>query len=322
MKTVEALKGQEEKVLRHYGLPEPTHNRHVDCPICEKKRKFRIGMFNGSLRYICVCGTGSVIKLVMETKGYDFATAAMEIDEIIGNTSKPIALREKPKFNAKESVKMRFPNLHDIKESQVEQYLQSRGIYTLPQMSVKFSHSEYDHNSGRSYKAMVGIATTDDMDVAYSHTTYLENGKKADVEANKKIRTLNDFNKPCNTCGTVHSANVAIRMFPQDKVLGIGEGIESSLSAYQLYNIPTWSVMNTSVMKKFTAPLGVTTLYIFADNDSNGAGLAAAFTCGHKNILANNHVEKVIIRVPEQKNKDFNDLLINPMATIDYELEK
>lgn len=320
MKTTDAIQGQEEKVLQAYGLPTLTGNRHIDCPICQKRQKFRIGMFNGSVRYICVCGSGSVINLVMNVKGYDFSTAAKEIDQIIGNTSKPQATGFKPQATPKQRVETRFMNLHDIRNSDVQKYLNSRGIFEMPEMSLKLSHSEYDFNSKRSYKAMIGIATTDSMDIAYSHTTYLENGRKADVKANKKIKTLNDYNKACKTCGHTNSANVAIRLFAQDKILGIAEGIESALSAKQLFNVPTWSVMNTSIMKKFTAPPGVQTLIIYADNDHNGAGLAAAFTSGHKNILANNDVVKVKIVIPDQKGRDFNDMLKDPIGTNTFEL--
>ena len=81
MRTVDAIKGQELKVLSYYGLPEPTGNRHIDCPICGKRRKFRLNQHNGDVKYICVCGSGSVINLVMEVKGYDFATAAHKYRE-------------------------------------------------------------------------------------------------------------------------------------------------------------------------------------------------------------------------------------------------
>ena len=61
-------------------------------------------------------------------------------------------------------------------------------------------------------------------------------------------------------------------------------------------------------MKKFKAPMDVDHLVIFADNDLNGTGLAAAFECANKNLLSNNTVKKVTIRWTENKG-DFNDLL-------------
>jgi len=158
------------------------------------------------------------------------------------------------------------------------------------------------------------------MNIVYTHKTYIEGGKKADVTTNKKMQTVNKYNLPCNSCGHEHAANVAVRMFPHGEMLGISEGIESALSAKILFSVPTWSVLNTSIMKAFKAPKGVKTLVIFADNDKNGAGLAAAFECAHKNLLSNNDVCKVSIRAPEVKGKDFNDMLQEPMGTIDFHL--
>lgn len=326
--TVDAIVGKEELILSHYGLPEITGNRHFsgECPLCSKRRKFRLNRHNDRVSYICVCGNGSVINLVMETQGKDFKTVCDEIDNLIGNEFKP----EPRKYNEnktlhlprKEILMNRFTAIHTIKDSPVEQYLKSRGIRELPQMSVKFSQSEYDHAESRSFNCMYAIATTENMDIAYTHKTYLENGGKADVAVNKKMETVNKYNEQCTSCGTEHAANVAVRMFEYGEVLGICEGIESALAAKQLFGFPTWSVLNTSIMKAFKAPRGVTTLIIYADNDKNGAGMAAAFVCGNKNILANNDVEKVIIRMTDKPDSDFNDMILEPMGTIDYTLTK
>ena len=323
MKTIELLQGQEPKVLHHFRLPEPTGNKHIDCPICQKRRKFRLNMFNGQLRYICVCGSGNIINLIMETQGFDYATACKQIDEILGRNYEFKTTTKRPDTPLKEMLANRFSGLkRELKGTQVEKYLNSRGIYELPRMSVKQHEAVKDSETGQFYKAMFAVATNENMEVAYSHATYLEDGRKANITTNKRMVTVNNFNKPCHSCGTTHAANVAIRMFEHDTVLGISEGIESALSAKQLFNVPTWAVLNTSIMKAFKAPNGVKTLIIYADNDRNGAGLAAAFACGHKNILANNDVEKVIIRTPEKPDSDFNDMLLKPMATIDYELTR
>ena len=214
----------------------------------------------------------------------------------------------------------RFAAIHTLRGSQVEFYLKSRGILELPQMSVKHSASEFDKAYKRSFNCMYAIATDEAMNIVYTHKTYLENGKKAEVNVNKKMETVNKYNLPCDACGNEHAANVAVRMFEHGDTLGISEGIESALSAKQLFGFPVWSVLNTSIMKAFTAPKGVKRLIIYADNDINGAGMAAAMVCAHKNILANNDVKKVIVRMPSKRDSDFNDMLLEPMETIDFEI--
>lgn len=329
VKTTEAIKGHEELVLSHFGLPPITGMRHFagECPLCKKRKKFRLNRFNGSVNYICVCGAGSVIKLVCESQGLEFKDACKEIDRLIGNefikpTAPPAQQNEITKIARKDQLMNRYQAIHTLRGSSVEGYLKSRGIYELPQMSVKYSRSEFDKAENRSFECMYAIATDEQMNIVYTHKTYLDGAKKADCQVNKKMETVNKYNLPCDSCGHEHAANVAVRMFEPSEILGISEGIESALSAKQLFGFPVWSVLNTSIMKEFKAPKGVRTLIIYADNDKNGAGLAAAFTCGHKNILSANDVSKVIIRAPDQTDCDFNDMLNKPMKTIDFTLNR
>lgn len=324
--TPDAMQGHEELILNHFGLPEISGNRHFagGCPICGKRRKFRLHRHRNKVNYICVCGNGSVINLIMEVNGTDYKTTCNEIDKLIGNEFKPTASnttkQEKPRLARKDVLMNRFSAIHTLKNSQVEHYLKSRGIHEMPELSVKFSNSEFDHAYNRSFSCMYAVATDEAMNIVYTHKTYLENGAKAHVDVNKKMETVNKHNKPCNSCGHEHAANVAVRMFSCDDVLGISEGIESALSAKQMFGFPVWSVLNTSIMKEFKAPVGVKTLIIYADNDKNGAGLAAAYTCANKNLLSRNDVSKVVIRAPSVKGKDFNDMLLEPMDTIDFTL--
>lgn len=328
IKTIDAMVGMEELIINHFNLPPITGNRHYpgECPICSKRKKFRLHRYRDKVSYICVCGSGSLINLICERDGIEFKDACKEIDRIIGNDYKrPIKQQkqqEKIKLPRKEVLMNRFTAIHTLKGSNVEGYLKSRGIYQLPEMSVKYSHSEFDRAEGRSFECMYAVATDEQMNIVYTHKTYLDGPKKAECNVNKKMETVNKYNLPCESCGHEHAANVAVRMFPATDTLGISEGIESALSAYQLFGFPVWSVLNTSIMKEFKAPSGVSTLIIYADNDKNGAGLAAAFTCGHKNILSNNDISKVIIRTPSKIDCDFNDMLNEPMTTVDYTLYK
>lgn len=328
IKTIDAMVGMEELIINHFNLPPITGNRHYpgECPICSKRKKFRLHRYRDKVSYICVCGSGSLINLICERDGIEFKDACKEIDRIIGNDYKPAIKQqkqqEKIKLPRKEVLMNRFTAIHTLKGSNVEGYLKSRGIYQLPEMSVKYSHSEFDRAEGRSFECMYAVATDEQMNIVYTHKTYLDGPKKAECNVNKKMETVNKYNLPCESCGHEHAANVAVRMFPATDTLGISEGIESALSAHQLFGFPVWSVLNTSIMKEFKAPSGVSTLIIYADNDKNGAGLAAAFTCGHKNILSNNDISKVIIRTPSKIDCDFNDMLNEPMTTVDYTLYK
>ena len=156
--------------------------------------------------------------------------------------------------------------------------------------------------SGNDEKScMFSVATNDKSNPVMTHQTYLHGDSKADVEVQKRTSKVDKERE------SVIEESIAIRMFDVQTCLGISEGVESALSASQLYECSTWAVLNTNFMKKFRAPPGVEHLIIFGDGDSNGAGQAAAFVCGNANILTNNDVKKVTIRFPE--SGDFNDVL-------------
>lgn len=142
--------------------------------------------------------------------------------------------------------------------------------------------------------------------------TLLDGDHKAKTGTQKKLHKLQEDSY------LEHVSSIAIRLFPASSTLGIAEGIETALSSKQIYGVNTWSVLNTALMKRFRAPSGVKHLIIFADADLNGAGLAAAWVCGHGNILSGNDVERVTIRWPAIG--DFNDMIVNGAAVYEWPL--
>jgi putative DNA primase/helicase len=298
MKTTEFIVGKEGQILSKYGL-YVTGNRHIDCPICESKKSFRIHESEHGVSWICKCGYGSVIDLIMSMECKTFAEVCREIDEEYGNKS-----NFTPK--TQRSPEKKFKSLPRIEKTQVESYLFSRGITKLPEHSVRYSE-EYHKEAGETFGVMYAIASDERMKPAQVHLTYLKDGRKA--------------GDPCRKMFAVTKAqNIAVKLFSSGSFLGIAEGIETALSAAQRDNVPVWATLNTSLMKRFRAPAGVKTLCIYADNDSHGAGLAAAFDCGNKNLLSKNDVSAVLIRWP--KCGDWNDWIIEPGEHYEWQLKR
>jgi putative DNA primase/helicase len=263
----------------------------------------RINWFDGDVRAICVCGSYSLLDLLIEVTGQDFKNLAAEIDRVFGNTQERVVYATNSKTNSKRDHAIAlFRSSAQLRGTDAEVYLQSRGIFELPTGGVKFG-SAYDHTEKRRIPAILSLASTEFTEPRHLHVTYIEHGKKADIPTQRKMHSLT----PSTLTGP-SSEPVAIKLFPATNVLGIAEGLESALSAKQIYKVPTWSAMNASYLKKFRAPPGVQTLFIFADNDKNLTGLSAAMECGRGNLLSSNDVAKVTIRWPEKVN-DFNDVL-------------
>lgn len=287
MQTVDFVKKIIPQVLEYYNLPPVTGRNHYkgECPICGKRGKFRIDNKNNSGSWICVCGSGNIWKLLIESTGKDFKTLAGEIDQLFGNSYHHEPRQERVRHSPLDRYSSAIP----IHESSVKDYLAARGIFEIPKRAVKCSNGN-----------MYAIAADEKGSPIYSHETFLTGSKKADVEIGKKMISISS--------NAEFAQSVAIRMFEQQSTLGIAEGIETALSCRQIYKCAMWSTLNSPLMKKFRAPAGVCHLMIFADNDNNGTGLAAAFECGNRNILHKNDVKKVTIRWPMHV-EDFNDML-------------
>ena len=305
MITQDAIRGKEWAVLDHYGFRR-TNNRHIDCVLCGKKKSFRLNEYKGTPSYICTCSQGGVFNLLMQFLDYDFKTLADEIDKIIGNTQDRSQIIQKRDYVGE--LVSYWKTLKPIKNTSAQRYLRSRGIYAIPNRSIKVYGNDQESR-------MVAVATDDSGKPVMIHTTYLSGDKKASIETPKRWSRVDKSREDSV------QESIAIRMFEAQTCLGICEGIESALSAHVLYSCAVWSVLSTSVMKNFRAPVGVSHLIIFADNDKNGAGLSAAFHCGNANILAKNDVQRVTIRYPEEGG-DFNDVLLEAQNIGEFKLTR
>lgn len=306
MKTIDAAKGQWAMIFEHYGLPPITGKNHFKgkCPLCDAIGKFRIDNRDGAGTWICKCGSGDGLKLVTETQGKPFNEICREIDALIGNTFR----RENiPKTSSAGSMRKRvlskFSKLVQLRGTSGAAYLNARGIYQLPTDAIRFN--DHQRHNGMVFQSLYALATDDKGELCYRHLTLLDGAKKADIgDSVKRQKSLQDENY------LEHARSVAIRMFPVASTLGIAEGIETALSAHQIYNVNTWATMTANFMKKFRVPAGVKHLIIFADRDEHSAtGLAAAYECAHANLVAKNDLQRVSVYWPD--HDDFNNMLMN-----------
>lgn len=306
MKTAEAAKGRWSEIFEYYGLPPVTGKNHFkgECPVCGARGKYRVDDRDGSGSWICVCGSGDGMSLLVKTQGKSFSAISTEVDQIIGNDYRHEKI---PVHSSAARLRQRtiskFAKLAPLRGTTGAGYLQQRGITRLPADAIRFCDKQ--RHAGKVYQALYALATDDKGELCYLHRTLLEGEHKAPLgESAKRQKSMQEENY------LEYARSVAIRMFPVSSTLGIAEGIETALSCYQIYGVNTWAVMNSNFMKKFRAPAGVKHLVVFADMDRHSAtGQAAAFECAHANLLAKNDLLKVSVRWPD--NGDFNDMIRN-----------
>jgi putative DNA primase/helicase len=122
------------------------------------------------------------------------------------------------------------------------------------------------------------------------HRTYIKGGKKVGVRY---------------APGPM-PAGGAVQLLPIDGrgVLGIGEGIETALSAAKLFDVPVWAALDARNLSRWEPPAEARSIMIFADNDENGVGQDAAEL---RDRLSATGLQ-VEIKLPEVMGQDWNDI--------------
>jgi putative DNA primase/helicase len=291
--TVERARGRWHEILPQLGIETRfLVNKHGPCPLCGGKDRFRFDDKEGDGGYYCnQCGPGSGLVLIRKLRNWDHATACRAVDEIIGLS--PPLLRRPPQQRPQttdDSLKQMLANATD--RQLVESYLAGRGLSIFP--AVLKGHPGLPYNDdGRflgRFSAMLAPVLAPDGTLRSVHRTYL-----ADVPIRKKLAS------PVGTGG-------AIRLFSPTVDLGVSEGIETALAAHEIFAVPAWATISTSIMTSFTPPPDVRRLLIFADNDANFAGQKAAYTLANR--LARDRSDLAIdVLVPPEPESDWLDAL-------------
>lgn len=175
----------------------------------------------------------------------------------------------------------------------VDAYLTRRGLSARSPALLGHARCPYfddEHRLVGHFPAVVAPILGPDGELQSAHRIY-----DADIEPRKK--TL----PPVTTI-----SGGAVRLYDPDEELGIGEGIENSMAAHELFRVPVWAALTANGIKTFQPPRGLLRLHIFADNDSNYVGQAAAFDLAHRRNRDGLTVE---VHVPPIADTDWLDVL-------------
>ncbi|MCA1298021.1 toprim domain-containing protein [Stappia indica] len=303
-KTKDAAKGQWRGILMHLGVPgEALRDRHGPCPICGGKNRFRYDNRDGNGTFICnQCGAGDGLSLAMKFTGRPFIEVAPQIDRILGNERferdapkaeyRPDQIRAWLREVAAQTVRVEPGDV-------VDRYLQARGIGEEHYPKALRTAKGLRDGKGGVRPAMVATVQGPDGANVTLHRTYLrpDGLAKAEMDSPRKMMP-----------GDIPDGS-AVRLCDDfaGGALGIGEGIETCMSAAVLFEIPVWAALNTGLLKKWQPPEGCDEVVIFADNDANFAGHRAAYE------LANRLSAKglsVTVKVPPLAGQDWNDVLM------------
>ena len=283
-----AAAGRWRSILTTLGLDERTlSGKHCACPMCGGRDRFRFDDRDGRGTYFCSgCGAGDGVRLAMGITGLSFKDAAREIERLAGVVQPVTGKPDRSDEDKLAALRRVFRESKPIRRGdEAYSYLAGRGLklYDLPE-NIRV-HSALRHQDGETvgtYPAMLATVTAPDGRAVSLHRTYLKDASKAPVTAQKKLMA------------GLPIAGAAIRLTALSQVLGIAEGIETALAASELFEVPVWSCVSAQGIESFEPPEGVREVIVFADNDANFAGQAAAYRAAHRLTLKGFEVEVVI----------------------------
>jgi putative DNA primase/helicase len=267
--------------------------RHTACPVCGGKDRFRFDDKEGMGTWYCNnCKAGDGFKLVMNVLHVDFKEAAKIVKEKIGVADYVEPKKQQNEEQNKASLNAIYKQSEPVTAGDfVDKYLASRNIAARPKALRKIHKCR--SSSGKLYPAMLAIMSDLSGKSVTMHRTYIVDGKKADIE------------KPREFMPGKIPDGAAVRLCEPGINLGIAEGVETALSASQLYNIPVWAALNAVLLEKWTPPAESTNIFIFADNDFSFTGQKAAYALANRLSLKGLSVQVIM---PDKIGTDWNDV--------------
>jgi hypothetical protein len=180
-----------------------------------------------------------------------------------------------------------------LRDSLAERYLSGRSIREFSS-ELRFDNQTPlgPRDRVRFLPAMIAAVRTD-LGVIAVHRSFLD----------PEGRGLARFPQPRRALGSLGTGAVRLAP-PRDGVLGLAEGIETALSAMQLFQVPCWATLGNERFGLVTIPEGVRELHLFLDHDAGGdlaeARARGAYVFGNRRFVA---------RRPDEFGYDWNDVL-------------
>jgi len=294
MKTLEAAKGKWKGILLQLGV-DRAHltGNHAPCPLCGGEDRFRFDNKHGNGSYICnQCGAGTGMQLLQRLKGWDFKTAAGEVDKVLSNVQEDAVKPALDDEKRRELLRKLWQSSKPLEpDDQAGWYLTGRGCDWQGCKDLRFVE-QCPAPDGVKRPALIAMVRDAAGNPVNIHRTFLGENGKADMDNPRAMMP-----------GPVPEGS-AVRLFPVAETLGIAEGIETAFAAAMRFRVPVWSAIDAGKLAKWQPPEGCKSVVVFADNDANFTGQAAAYSLANRLALKGFHVS---VMVPEAAGTDWAD---------------
>jgi hypothetical protein len=186
-------------------------------------------------------------------------------------------------------------------DSRIDIYLNSRGI-RIGSPVLRFA-LRYRHRLGVELPAMVAPVVNIAGEQTGIHATFLKPDGHG-LAFTKPNKGELDFRRQCN--GVIRGGVIRLAQHDPDRDLALAEGVESTLSAMEIFRLPGWSTVSANGLLTVELPCEVRRVTIVADRDVTGTGQRNTIEAGRR-LKAEGRA--VRITMPYRAGQDANDVL-------------
>ncbi|WP_298283781.1 toprim domain-containing protein [Novosphingobium sp.] len=180
-----------------------------------------------------------------------------------------------------------------LADSPAERYLAGRGISAGSPDLRYHPRTPLGPKGAVKFLPALLAAVRTDLGVIALHRTFLE----------FKTFTVARFDGPKRALGALGRGAVRLHG-PRGGKLGLAEGIETALSARDLFGIPCWATLGTERYGLVSIPESVSELHLFIDHDAAGEQAERRARAAYER-----EGRVIVTHRPEQPGADFNDVL-------------
>ena len=196
---------------------------------------------------------------------------------------------DQPIDTRRPAVERLWSEARPLRESLAARYLAGRGLTGTSALRFHPRTPQGRQPLTRFLPAMIA-AVTDETGLVALHRTFLS----------PDGITLSSGQPARAALGPLGTG--LVRLHPVSDRLGLAEGIETALSAAQLFGVPCWATLGAQRFKRIALPGSVAEIVLFLDNDTAGRRAEAVA----RERFAERRIEA---RYPAEAGADWNDVL-------------